>query len=157
MDETPQPMTTDELIKQLTAAFRDNQSGTNKQLEEVNKTLAQIVPDIRQLQRDVLLMQADMRTRYVSREEYEPRHQVVIDKLRQYDEMISQSAPARDRFVRMEESIKSLEKSDQTLGSDMTELERRFRAQGQRAIPWISTALAAIALLLTFLSHVSFR
>jgi hypothetical protein len=156
MDEKPLTPT-DELVKQLTAAFRESRTGTDKQLEEVNKTLSQIVPDIRQLQRDVLLMQADMRTRYVSREEYEPRHQAVLDKMRQYDDIITASQPARDRFVRMEEASKNQDKSIEGIRGDLVDLEKRFRGLGQRAVPWISAALAAIALALTFLSHVSFR
>lgn len=154
MDEEQQQT---ELIKQLTQVFQRQGNATDQKIEEVNKTLNQIVPDIRQLQRDVLLMQADMRTRYVSREEYEPRHQVIIDKMRQYDEMISASAPARDRFIRLEATNENQGKAIDALSTRQDELDKRFRGLGQRAIPWISAAIAAIALLLTFLSHVSFR
>lgn len=154
MEDSPQ---LNELVKQLTSAFNQSRNGTDQKLEELSKALTQIVPDIKQLQRDVLIMQGDMRTRYVSREEYEPRHQALIDKTRQYDAIIAASQPARDSMVRMDEAIKNLEKADQSHATDLTELEKRFRGLGQRAIPWISAALAGVAVLLTFLSHVSFR
>ena len=145
------------LLKQLASALRESRSGTDQKLEELSKILSQIVPDIRQLQRDVLLMQADMRTRYVSREEYEPRHQILTDKIQQYDKMVAESAPARDRFVRLEEASKAHDKDIDGLRLDMAELDRRFRGIGARSLPWIGTALSLIALLLTFLSHVNFR
>lgn len=138
------------LVQQLTKALQENRNDANKQLIEMDQKLERLVPKIEQVQRDILLLQSDMKTQFVTRNEYEPRHKVIEEKIQYYDRIILDSRPQQEKFIRMESTLDSH-------GRMLEDLDARQRGAASRIIPIIAAVISGLALFLNFLSHVSFR
>jgi seryl-tRNA synthetase len=145
------------LVQQLTKALQDTRSDANKQLIELDQKLERLTPKIEQVQRDLLLLQADMRTQFVPRTEYEPRHKVIEEKIAYYDRIILDSRPQQERFIRMESSLNVHDKIFNDHAKLIEELDARQRGAGARIIPIIAAIVSGLALALNFLSHVNFK
>lgn len=156
MDTDMDGMPSKELVEQLLKALKDR-TPTDKQLEEINGRLQVMAPQLAQLQRDVLVMQGDMRTQFVPRSEYEPRHQQIVEKIQSYDQMVAASRPQQERFVRMETRLENVEKQLDVHNKDLEALDLRQRGAFTRALPIISAVIAALALVANFLQHLSFH
>lgn len=138
------------LVQQLTKALQENRNDANKQLIEMDQKLERLVPKIEQVQRDILLLQSDMKTQFVTRNEYEPRHKVIEEKIQYYDRIILDSRPQQEKFIRMDSILSNHEKM-------LEDLDARQRGAASRIIPIIAAVISGLALFLNFLSHVSFR
>lgn len=145
-----------ELISQLTEVLKDSRN-SNQRFEKLSTELQNIVPKLEQLQRDVLIMQADMKTQFVPRHEYEPRHKAIEDKLRQYDDLIAASRPQQETFIRMQTRIEIVERGLQELKTELGNLDTRIKSTASRALPFIATGVSVVALLAELLGHVQIR
>lgn len=148
---------TNDLVTQLTTALRESRSKTDQQLDELSRKLELVVPKIEQLQRDILVMQADMRTQYVTRAEYDPRHKVLEDKLSMYDRMVTDSRPMQERFFSMESDIRNQKSINANFEKAIEDADDRQRGALGRIVPWVSVAIAVLSLLSSFLGHIQFH
>lgn len=124
-----------------TNAFMQQQFGNlERKLDQLTRDLAATEATLRK----------DLQTQFVTRVEYEPRHQQLVAKIAEIDRfMLDAEQNFRKQAV--------LENNVQTLQIAYNELENRQRGIGRSALGWISLAVAALGVLLNFFQHIQVK
>lgn len=100
-------------------------------------------------------LRRDFERLFVSRAEYDPKHQVVIDKIREYDGIIRDSQSKMGEYYDLKNTVKQLGNDHVELRTDFEKYKEHRESTFSRVYPWILTFFTLISLIITVLTYLS--
>lgn len=134
--------------------MRSSEEVILQKLEEVSRKqdrIPDLISDVERRQRaDLDTLRRDFERMFVSHAEYDPKHQVLLDKVKEYDQIVSAGRNRQDEYVKMRGTVEQNTDSIEHMKSHSAGLAARI-------IPWISLAIATAAVLLSYAQHITIR
>ena len=126
----------------------------NIKLEDLSRkqdNLPILLNDLERRQQTALdMMRREFEKMFVPRVEFDPKHQVILDKIREYDVIIKEGNTARDEYAKYKAMVNQH-------GDAIKDLEEHNEGGMSRLVAWLSVLIAIASFLFTFFQHISFH
>lgn len=138
-------------LQELLRTLQENGRNTAEErrlLTQKMDDLSRSLNDVRREQQSAIdSLRRDFERLFVSHAEYDPKHQIVLDKIREYDAILASSRAAQEEYVRYKAKVDELR-------TDLEDMKKRQEGAAGRILPWISIAIAIASVALTYLQHI---
>jgi hypothetical protein len=138
------------LIKQNSG----NAAGINAKLDEVARkqdTIPSMLADLERRQNQALdTLRRDFERMFVSHAEYDPKHQILQDKMREYDRLIAESAPKQVELINLRASVNQH-------SEDIKDIQEQPAGTFSRLTVGVAIVISVLSFLLNFFQHVQIR
>lgn len=141
-------------IQQLLTAMQENSRQATQdriQLQAKVDALPEMLNQIRREQSNAISeLRRDFERLFVPRAEYDPKHQVLLDKIKEYDQIISEGRKNQEEWVKRGEKLNNI-------NDELNKLKGRSSALAGRVLPWVALALSFASVALTYAQHVALK
>lgn len=141
-------------LGKILEALREDRRSLNTKLEDLTRKqdgVPILLQDLERRQATALdTIRRDFERMFVPRVEYEPKHQVLLDKIRDYDAIISESNRARDEYAQFKAMIVRHD-------TDIKEMKQSSKETAAKVIAIIGAAIGILSFAINFLQHISFH
>lgn len=141
-------------VQKLLSAIQENNKSAIEDRVRLTAKVDAIPEMFNQLRREqsqaIDSLRRDFERLFVPRAEYDPKHNVILDKIKEYDDIIRSSRAAQDEYSALKQTVK-------THSQQILDLETHSGGTVNRVAMWISVAIAVLSLLLNFASHLQVR
>lgn len=140
-------------VQRLLATLQENNRNAiedRKSLQVKIDALPEMFNNLRREQQAALdSLKRDFERMFVPRSEYDPKYQIVQDRMAEYDRIIRESRSSQDEYSQLKQLVK-------THSEDIEELQNRASGTSSRVVMWMSIAIAVASLAINLLSHLHF-
>lgn len=153
----PQESNNDDIrgdIQRLLATLQENNRAAAEDRIKLSAKVDAIPDMLNQIRREqsnaISELRRDFERLFVPRAEYDPKHQVLLDKIREYDQIISDSRKSQEEWVKRGERLNNI-------NDELNKLKGRSSALAGRILPWVALALSFASVALTYAQHISVK
>lgn len=130
----------EDTIRQLVTVLQDSRRALDQQFTDLKGEYAKQADRLEALRKE-------LPTLYVSRVEYDPKHTVILDRIKEYDQIIKDSQKTREEFIQLKSKVESHE-------DELEDLEDKMTSGPARIIQYISIAISIVTFLITLLHNI---
>jgi chromosome segregation ATPase len=129
-------------LRDLLVELQENRKAINAQLDALNKKV-DLMPD------KVEFLRREMLTVFISRSEYDPKHQILVDKQARYDRLLDERAKLDQAFVELKSTVEQQSK-------EIKANTERSASSSVRIIQFTAIVVAVAGFLLNLFQHIHF-
>lgn len=141
-------------LQKILEALREDRRQLYQKLEDVARkqdNVPVLLSDLERRQSTAMdTFRRDIERLFVPRVEFDPKYQIIIDKLKEYDSMISEGHRARDEYSKYKVVLENMV-------TDVKELQEHNQGTWGRTVGVISFIIAVCSFLFNFVQHISFK
>lgn len=141
-------------LAKILDALREDRKSLYSKLEDLSRkqdNFPVLLSDLERRQSAAMdTFRRDIERLFVPRVEFDPKYQIIMDKIREYDRILSDSSNARDEYAKYKAKI---DRHD----DDLKELQNHNEGAWGRITGIIGIIIAVSSFLFNFLQHVSFK
>lgn len=154
MDDTAKEPTPIQAMERFAQVLQENKGRTEVKLDTLERKLDQLARDLISAETEI---RKELQTQFITRLEYEPRHQMLQQAVDALNRTMTELVAVRDRVLVLEQISAITKTRIETFDKALEDVETRARGTMTRAIPWIAVGISFIGLATQLLQHVQIR